>query len=42
MEKEKARKKERFIKHMAEMVEKYGHLVLKEVENKENQADARQ
>jgi hypothetical protein len=38
----KAKTKERFIKHMAEMVEKYGASVLKEVEDKNTEADERQ
>ena len=36
----KAKNMDRFIKHMAEMVEKYGDAVLKELENKDRATKA--
>lgn len=36
----KAKNMDRFIKHMAEMVEKYGEAVLKEVEEKDRATKA--
>ena len=33
---------DRFVKHMAEMVEKYGEAVLKEIDNKNKEAVAQQ
>lgn len=38
----KAKSMDRFIAHMAEMVEKYGEAVLKEIENKNKEAVAQQ